>query len=228
MALQNPIWPSFAALDQVWDSPAGHALEVNKAKHVATLVKPHIQKRPKILLIGPASPTLSAELQNFGPAQMFQAYPPAIGLRPGPCPALLMDTDLPPFSRGHFDLVVLSYVLEYRSTPLALLSLAYEFFKQSRSSPMHSPPPIWGPVRHARIGRALSRRGLKRPITAGGLYPLRPAFNPHPMGTPPGHHHGSLPPAPAKAKWGEPIFDRLRALLKPRTTPGVALNSKDA
>ena len=37
-----------------------------------------------------------------------------------------MDTDLPPFSSGHFDLIVLSHVLEYRSTPLALLSLTYE------------------------------------------------------------------------------------------------------
>lgn len=126
MALSNPIWPSFEALDALWDSDEGHALAQNQALWVEQVTQQHIPARARILLIGPVAPAVIRQLETLRPNCLFQAFPPAIGVRPGLVPALLMDTDLPPFARANFDLILVSNVLEFRSTPLALLSLCYE------------------------------------------------------------------------------------------------------
>jgi len=129
MALQDPIWPSLRALDNLWQNPEGAEQEATKAKALQSLAQGQVPARPRTLIIGAASPAVLAALTTLNPSALIQAYPPPLGMRAGAHPALMMDTDLPPFSRGHFDLVVISHVLEYRSTPLALISLAYEILQ---------------------------------------------------------------------------------------------------
>lgn len=129
MALRDPIWPNISMLDQLWDSEDGAVHEEQKSSALRNIAHGQVPARPKILVIGAASETLLTAICSFNPSSVINAYFPPMGMRPGGEPAIMMDTDLPPFSRGHFDLVILSHSLEYRSTPLALLSLSYEILQ---------------------------------------------------------------------------------------------------
>lgn len=129
MVFPARIWPTLDALDAHWASDQGQVIEAEKAKLARAFLTDQVPGRPRTLVIGPVSAPLLQSLTHLKPAVMFQAYPPAIGFRQGAVPALMMDMDLPPFQRACFDLVVVSYVLEYETSPLALLSLIYEILQ---------------------------------------------------------------------------------------------------
>ena len=143
MAPQRPLWPNLPGLAQLWDSDLGIGHERAKARAFERVAPSQVPARPKALLIGAASTQVLDAVQALRPSSFIIAYPPALGGRLGDHPALVMDTDLPPFSRAHFDLVVLSYALEYRRTPLALLSLTYEILLPQGRLAVFTPHP-WG------------------------------------------------------------------------------------
>ena len=227
MLRDSPIWPDFAALDRLWDSPVGHGQELAKAAAMAKLLKKRVEKRPKILIIGPASRAIVAELQALMPAHLIQAYPPKLGARAGACPALLMDTDLPPFARGHFDLVVLNHSLEYRSTPLALLSLSYEVLAVSGT--------LIALVPH-QLGPRAALPGHGTRYVAMELVNLlsQAAFSPRGhilvrgrWGRPQSLAYAARPQHPPHRSGGLPVSVRLRGLWRPQAAPGVALRGKE-
>ena len=228
MALDDPIWPDFATLDRLWDSPAGHRHEVAKAAALTSLLASRVEKRPKILIIGPASNALVGELQALKPAYLFQAYPPKVGVRHGLCPAMLMDTDLPPFSRGQFDLVVLSHSLEFRSTPLALLSLAYEILATSgillTLTPHRLAPSSLCPGR----GQGYLALTLAREMQQAAFSPRAHRLLRGEWTRPQSLVSVARPQHPPRRGGGLPMPAMLRGLLRPRATPSVALRRKDA
>ena len=129
MVAREPLWPDLAALDAAWASTPGVSVEQAKADHLRALAAGQVPSRPKILLIGAASPPIFAALESLMPSVLIQAYPPQMGMRPGPVPALMMDSDLPAFAGREFDFILMSHTLEYRAMPLALLSLGYEILQ---------------------------------------------------------------------------------------------------
>ncbi len=143
MAQRRPLWPNLQGLVQLWNSDLGAHHERAKARAFERLVPSQVHARPKALLIGAASTQVLGAVQALRPSSLLIAYPPALGGRIGEHPALVMDTDLPPFFRAHFDLVILSYTIEYRRTPLALLSLAYEILQPQGRLAVFTPHP-WG------------------------------------------------------------------------------------
>ena len=168
------------------------------------------------------------ELQSRQPAQLIQAYPPKIGVRHGACPALLMDTDLPPFSRNHFDLIVLSHVLEYRRTPLALLSLAYEILATSGVLVTMVPHRL-----ASRAGRPGNGQGYLALSLAREMQQAAFSYRAHrlvrgPWARPETLICAARPQHPPRRSGGLPIPMMLRGLWRPQGAPGVALRRKDA
>ena len=154
MAGFQPLWPPFEALDDLWQSPQGQLLEAEKARRLTLTLKDQILPRPRALILGAVSQPVQTALTDLGLASLIQAYPSALGARPGSLPSLLMDLDLPPFAGGHFDLLVVSHSFEYRHVPLALLSLAYEITQAQGRLVLLLPHPLLPYDLRAGQGRA--------------------------------------------------------------------------
>lgn len=223
MARPRPIWPPFAALDEIWQSPQGQVLEMEKARRLDQALAGQLMPRPRVLILGAVSDPVQEAIAGLKAASLIQAYPPALGVRPGPVPCLLMDSDLPPFSSAHFDLVLISHTFEYRRFPLALLSLAYEIIQAQGRLALITPHPLlpedlcagyssgyWGwQVRSLLSESAFTPTASK----TAHLASWRPAYGIH-VAQP------QVPPRP-----GRPLirFNPVEALRRLRGEPGIAV-----
>ena len=223
---KSPLWPTLEALDRLWASPAGAAVEEGKAAGFSTLARPGLPGRPKTLIIGAVSPVVRGAVSELGPHCVFQAYPPPLGMRPGDDAALMMDTDLPPFARGSFDLVLLSHVLEYRSTPLALLSLVYEILQPQGRVLVFTPhvlQPSGLQVGHGRRFWDWQIGGLMRQsaFTVQGRAAIRAsAWRPATL------IHSGAPQVPPRPTGLRPPFNLWEALQRLRRPQGIAASGK--
>lgn len=226
MPVSKPIWPSLEALDALWASARGQAVAHRQAAWIDQVMADHVPARARILLIGPVAPALMETLDAARPNALFQAFPPAIGVRPGAVPAVLMDTDLPPFARASFDLVLISHILEFRSTPLALLSLAYEVLHPQghlltlvphRLCPADLKVGYGASFVHMEMA-SLLRQSAFTPQRAGVARagPLRPATL----------MNLSSPQYPPKPSGGRPVLASVSKLLAPRPAAGWASQPK--
>ncbi len=223
MARIQPIWPPFEALDTIWQSPKGQVLEAEKARRFSQALAGQLMPRPRVLILGAVSPPMQQAFSDLKASSTIQAYPPALGVRPGRVPSLLMDSDLPPFASGHFDLVLISHTFEYRRFPLALLSLAYEIIQAQGRLALLLPHPLLPQDLRAGYGASywgwqvrglLSRAAFTPQATATArLASWRPAYGIY-VAQP------QVPPRP-----GRPVvpFNPLEALRRLRGQPGIAV-----
>ena len=220
-----PIWPTLDALDALWASPAGQGMEQAKAAAMAELVLSQVPARPRTLLIGAASRPLLEGVESLKPSSLFIAYPPPLGARVSATASLMMDTDLPPFARASFDLVLLSHVLEYRSTPLALLSLAYEIL-QSHGRLLIFTPHALAP-RGSRLGLGASHwdMGVRSLLRRAAFTPLGARTLRHRGWRPTDLVHLAQPQVPPRPTGLRPRLPMLAEFWRQRRPEGIAAST---